>query len=104
DLNPNDVESIEVLKSAAATAIYGSRATNGVVVITTKKGKAGATRYNITQRVGQSEVTRLLSSRHFGCYTATATCTSAVQPWLGGGAQADSAARANCTPVCKWYD
>ena len=39
DINPNDIENIEVLKSAAATAIYGSRATNGVVVITTKKGK-----------------------------------------------------------------
>ena len=49
DLNPNDVENIEVLKSAAATAIYGSRATNGVVVITTKKGKAGAPRYNVTR-------------------------------------------------------
>ena len=40
DINPNDIESIEVLKSAAATAIYGSRATNGVVVITTKRGKS----------------------------------------------------------------
>jgi TonB-dependent SusC/RagA subfamily outer membrane receptor len=37
DINPNDVENIEVLKSAAATAIYGSRATNGVVLITTRK-------------------------------------------------------------------
>jgi TonB-dependent starch-binding outer membrane protein SusC len=52
DISPNDIESIEVLKSAAATAIYGSRATNGVVVITTKRGKAGATHYNITQRMG----------------------------------------------------
>jgi len=103
DLNPNDVESIEVLKSAAATAIYGSRATNGVVVITTKKGKAGTTRYNITQRVGQSNVTRLLGSRQFNCYTATATCTNAVQPWLGPSPQADSVARANCTPVCPLY-
>jgi len=115
DLNPNDVENIEVLKSAAATAIYGSRATNGVVVITTKRGKAGAPKYNITQRVGQSRATRLLGSRHFssfgdGCgptYSNAdlATCeTGSVKPWLGGSAHADSLARANCTPECQWYD
>jgi len=97
DLNPNDVESIEVLKSAAATAIYGSRATNGVVVITTKKGKAGATRYNVTQRMGTQRATRLVSSRKFKSYAD-------VQPWLGGGAQADSVAKANCATTCKWYD
>jgi TonB-linked SusC/RagA family outer membrane protein len=105
DLNPNDVESIEVLKSAAATAIYGSRATNGVVVITTKKGKAGATRYNITQRVGQSTATRLLSSRHFQCYSGCgAALVTSTTNWLGPSLQADSTAKANCTPVCKWYD
>src|SRR5439155_20063061 len=59
DINPNDIESIEVLKSAAASAIYGSRATNGVIVITTKKGKAGTTRYSVTQRVGTQRATRL---------------------------------------------
>jgi TonB-linked SusC/RagA family outer membrane protein len=41
DLNPNDIESIEVLKDASATAIYGARAANGVVLVTTKKGRAG---------------------------------------------------------------
>jgi TonB-linked SusC/RagA family outer membrane protein len=41
DINPNDIESIEVLKDAAATAIYGARGANGVILITTKKGKAG---------------------------------------------------------------
>lgn len=41
DINPNDIESFEILKDGAATAIYGSRAANGVVLITTKKGKAG---------------------------------------------------------------
>jgi TonB-linked SusC/RagA family outer membrane protein len=97
DLNPNDVESIEVLKSAAATAIYGSRATNGVVVITTKRGKAGASRYNATQRVGQSRAMRLLGSRHFQSYEQ-------VKPWLGASPKADSVAKANCTPVCDWYD
>ncbi len=43
DINPNDIESITVLKDASATAIYGARAANGVVIVTTKKGKAGKT-------------------------------------------------------------
>ncbi len=43
-LNPNDIESIEILKDASATSIYGSRGSNGVVLITTKRGKAGQTR------------------------------------------------------------
>jgi TonB-dependent SusC/RagA subfamily outer membrane receptor len=45
-INPNDIQSIDVLKDASAAAIYGSRATNGVMVITTKKGKKGATKFN----------------------------------------------------------
>jgi len=98
DLNPNDIESIEVLKSAAASAIYGSRATNGVVVITTKKGKAGATRFNVTQRIGTQRATRLPSSRRFTSYAD-------VRPWLGASPVADSIARANCTDAgCQWYD
>ncbi|MEO7456743.1 MAG: SusC/RagA family TonB-linked outer membrane protein [Gemmatimonadaceae bacterium] len=97
DFNPNDIENIEVLKSAAATAIYGSRATNGVVVITTKRGKAGTTRYNLTQRVGTQQATRLLGSRQFTSYAQ-------VQPWLGASPQADSVAKANCTPACPNYD
>ncbi|MCH7411039.1 TonB-dependent receptor [Belliella sp. DSM 111904] len=52
DLNPNDIESMEVLKDAAATAIYGSRGANGVVLITTKGGKAGSTRVDISHYSG----------------------------------------------------
>lgn len=47
-INPNDIEKIDVLKDASATAIYGARAANGVVVITTKKGKAGKTQMNLS--------------------------------------------------------
>lgn len=65
DLNPNEIESIEILKSAAATAIYGSRATNGVVVVRTKRGAAGQTRVNITQRVGTQDPLRLIDARTF---------------------------------------
>lgn len=46
DINPNDIESFEILKDGAATAIYGSRASNGVILINTKRGKAGRTTFN----------------------------------------------------------
>lgn len=55
-LNPADIESIEVLKDADATAIYGSRGANGVVLITTKKGKAGATQISANVNTGISNV------------------------------------------------
>ena len=51
-LNPNDIASIEVLKDAASGAIYGSRAANGVVLITTKKGKAGQLRLDVDYYYG----------------------------------------------------
>ena len=56
DLNPNDIESIDVLKGAAASAIYGSKASNGVILITTKRGAAGAPHYNFSQRIGTSRL------------------------------------------------
>lgn len=58
-INPMDIESIEVLKDADATAIYGSRGANGVVLITTKKGKAGPTKYDINVSNGWGNVTLL---------------------------------------------
>jgi len=54
-----------VLKGAAASALYGSRATNGVVLITTKKGRAGAPRFNLTQRFGTSQLLRQTGTRRF---------------------------------------
>jgi TonB-linked SusC/RagA family outer membrane protein len=57
-LNPNDIESIEVLKDADATAIYGSRGANGVILITTKKGKAGPTQFTASISQGITRVTR----------------------------------------------
>lgn len=56
--NPSDIESVTVLKDAAATGLYGSRAANGVIVITTKSGKAGKTRINVNASAGVSEVLR----------------------------------------------
>jgi len=51
-LNQNDIESMQVLKDASASAIYGTRASNGVILITTKKGKKGETKFNVTATVG----------------------------------------------------
>lgn len=58
DINPQDIESIEILKDASAAAIYGSRASNGVVLITTKKGKDGRTNVNVGMQYGNSKPTR----------------------------------------------
>ncbi|MDH6356936.1 TonB-dependent receptor [Parabacteroides sp. PF5-9] len=59
NINPNDIESITVLKDATATAIYGARAANGVIVVTTKKGKTGKPRVNFNAKVGSSFVGKL---------------------------------------------
>ncbi|OGX82377.1 hypothetical protein BEN48_05380 [Hymenobacter glacialis] len=56
DINPNDIESIEVLKDAASAAIYGSRASNGVVLITTKRGKSGKARIDVDYYTGAQSV------------------------------------------------
>jgi len=60
DINPQDIESIEILKDASAGAIYGARAANGVVLITTKKGKAGKTNVTFGMQYGKSKPTNIL--------------------------------------------
>ncbi len=57
DLNLNDIESFDILKDASAAAIYGSRAANGVILITTKKGRAGGTRLNVNAQYGFNKPT-----------------------------------------------
>lgn len=67
DLNPNDIESVEILKGAAASAIYGARAANGVVLITTKRGRAGDTRYTWATTATFDEVEPAIDlQRRFG--------------------------------------
>jgi len=57
-INPNDIESISVLKDASATALYGSRASNGVLIITTKKGAVGAVKYNFNTQASVGMVAK----------------------------------------------
>ena len=59
DLNPADIESVEILKGAAAAAIYGARAANGVILITTKHGRSGQTRYSLRSSGSNDEVTKI---------------------------------------------
>ena len=87
DLNPEDIEQIEVLKGGSAAAIYGSKATNGVVIITTKRGRQGKPQFNVSQRFGFSSRANELGSRTFGTlaealsvFTDTATVTALFQP------------------------
>jgi TonB-dependent starch-binding outer membrane protein SusC len=65
DLNPNDIENIEILKGASAAALYGSKAANGVIIVTTKRGKPGKPKVNLTQRFGFAQVSNTLGSRKF---------------------------------------
>lgn len=84
DVNPNDIESISVLKDAAASAIYGARAAYGVILVTTKKGEDGKTRINYQGTVGWSAPTVLpdmVDSYSFAKYWNDG-CTNAGSPRL----------------------
>lgn len=60
-INPNDIESIDILKDASATAIYGTRGANGVILITTRRGQRGADRLELETSYGTQEITRQIS-------------------------------------------
>ncbi|WP_022834575.1 SusC/RagA family TonB-linked outer membrane protein [Salisaeta longa] len=70
DLNPRDIASIEILKGPSAAAIYGGKAANGVVLITTKMGQAGQTRVNFSQSVGITTIRHKLGMRDFNAQEA----------------------------------
>lgn len=65
DMNPNDIENIEILKGSAAAAIYGSKASGGVIIITTKRGTAGAPRFSYRGGIGTASLAYKNGSRHF---------------------------------------
>lgn len=81
-INPQDIESIDVLKDASATAIYGTRGANGVIIITTKKGKAGVSSLSLNSSLGFSKMARKLP-------VLTAAEFRAEVPKLGGSALDD---------------
>lgn len=71
DINPNDIESVEVLKDAAAASIYGSRASGGVLLITTKKGKSGQTTVSYDTYIGVSQPGKLQNVLDASQYVST---------------------------------
>ncbi|HEX3159645.1 MAG TPA: TonB-dependent receptor plug domain-containing protein, partial [Gemmatimonadaceae bacterium] len=94
DINPADIESIEILKGAAASSIYGSKAANGVVLITTRRGKAGDVRMNLTQRLGQFTPMNKLESRKWTQAEAVDEYGPGVAHWFDG----------NPTPYFNHFD
>lgn len=81
DINPNDIESIQVLKGPSASSIYGSKGTNGVIIITTKQGRAGRATLDFTQRVGKFNLANKIGP--FFCFKSAAEADDAG--WLGDG-------------------
>src|SRR5688500_16512254 len=86
DINPANIESIEIMKGAAASSIYGSRAANGVVIIKTKRGLAGAPNVNVRQRVGVFDISKKLESRRWTQAEAVAKYGDEVAHWFDGNA------------------
>ncbi|MEM9489037.1 MAG: SusC/RagA family TonB-linked outer membrane protein, partial [Myxococcota bacterium] len=84
DLNPNDIESIEILKGAAAAALYGTKAAGGVVIITTKRGRIGAPKVSVSQRFGTAQI-----SNKFGSRTWDSVDEILESPYCGGAASLD---------------
>ncbi len=72
-INPNDIESIDVLKDASATAIYGSRGSNGVIIVTTKQGKAGKTRIDVSAYTGFQQLAKKVPLMNAQEYAAWVT-------------------------------
>ena len=70
DINPNDIASVEVLKDASAAALYGSRASNGVILITTKKGAAGRTKVTLDSYIGFQNLQKKLKFLNASNYVA----------------------------------
>ncbi|WP_128543300.1 SusC/RagA family TonB-linked outer membrane protein [Larkinella soli] len=113
DINPADIESVDVLKDAASTSIYGSRAAAGVLLITTKRGKTGKPRIAYDGWAGVSEVVRLPELLNADQYIAIKNEAVLNAKVLGGNATNDKVASAlffpnhnpDGSPVdTRWYD
>ena len=97
DINPNDIESIQVLKGPSTSSIYGNRGTNGVIIITTKQGREGRTTLDISQRFGTAALSNKLGLR---CFTSAQEVTDAG--WTDPGV--DAAAWTAATTKCHDYE
>lgn len=82
DLNPEDIASIEILKGASAAAIYGSKASNGVIIVTTRRGRDGRTSVSFSQRFGFSEISNTLGARSFTRDEAVAAFGANAAPFF----------------------
>lgn len=99
-INPADIESIQVLKDASATAIYGSRGSNGVIIITTKRGKLGKPTISFEQSTGMQELAKklkLLTPRQYAEYVAEGRDNAWV--FAGGKASDPNSVRSTATQV-----
>ncbi|MFC6224171.1 SusC/RagA family TonB-linked outer membrane protein [Hymenobacter artigasi] len=95
DINPDDIENIEVLKGSSAAAIYGQRANAGVIIITTKKGKAGQTRISVRQDLGVTSILRKYGKSDF---------TNEKIDYVFGGDAGEKAALAAANASGKIFD
>lgn len=103
-VNPSDIESIEILKDAAATAIYGARAANGVVLITTKSGKKGRDVISFEASFGWSNVTKkidVMGAQEYAKLVNEAYKNDGLKPYYSDGKLAEIAAIGNGT---NWQD
>lgn len=104
NLNPNDIESMNVLKDASSTAIYGSRGANGVVIVTTKKGLSGKPRVSYDSYVGYkipNHIPKLMTSQQF--YKATYT-DRILEGAVGATFTAEEIANIEAGKTTDWVD
>ncbi|GAB3315879.1 TonB-dependent receptor [Larkinella ripae] len=97
-LNPNDIDKIDILKDASATAIYGSRGANGVVVVTTKRGKSGQARLNFDYYTGIQQITKkmdMLNSQQFAEFSKEAFNNAYLERVAGAKITDPNSARAS---------
>ena len=108
DINFDDIESFDILKDASAAAIYGSRAANGVILITTKRGKAGKTKFTVSSQYGIQNPTHkrgfLSAAEYIDLYREAATNTAKYHynrggNWMGFSSEADAIAN-----MIRWIE
>jgi TonB-linked SusC/RagA family outer membrane protein len=105
-LNPNDIESVTVLKDAASSSIYGSRAANGVIMITTRKGKKGPTRVQLNSEIGYTDmnlpdIARPLNKDEYLALTAEGLTNAGYSP---AAIQTQLNAYGQNNPETNWLD